>query len=242
MNFIKAVIMAVLVPGILLAGGCGSSGVSQADYDAVKSQLADCQAQLAAIQGISGGDLADALKDLQADYDALNYRYEQLKEEMTSSDPSGQLQAMQDDYDELNAQYEALQKEYAAFVEGAKDLSEEDISQAILKAVNDDRVKEGLAQLDLGTNIAKIALSNCRAMADLGDYQYSSQGGVWQRILIASRPSSAEQMANAALEIWKNNTLAYKDNVLNPSAKYGAVAALKSGSVYYVTFVASPTK
>ena len=253
MSSFRWIIALALVLGVVLLGmaGCGSGdGVPQATYDAVKSQLADCQNRVAELQSQTGEPGATVMPDvalqsqlqaLQADYDALSSDYELLKEQAASGDTSGQLKALQEAYDELNQEYESLHEQCAALAESTQEttLAADDIEQTIFARINEERQSAGESPLSPGPNLLKLARSNSTDMSDEGEYQYSTYPGVWQKIFIAAGYTTADQVAGSAMSVWKKNNYRFEYDVLNPNAKYGAVGVAKAGDIYYITFLAA---
>jgi len=182
--------------------------VSQQEYDRVSDDLSAIQSQLASLQG----KLVEA--------ELLQAKYEELSTE----------------YEELNKQFEELSEQYDILVEEPAEFNEEDVEQAVFKLVNQERENNGLNELMWGVNIYKWAMANSRNMATKKQLEYSEYVG-WQEILWATGYSTADEIANVALTIWKNRQ-GYERNFLSPGANYGAIAVYKAGEIFYITYVA----
>ena len=60
----------------------------------------------------------------------------------------------------------------------------------------------------------------------------------WQEVFWASGYANADAVARGALANWKVNDYLYEKNILHPNAIYGAVSAVKSGDVFFITYMA----
>ena len=266
-NIMRITILSILSIIVLFSMSNCAPSISQEEYDSLRSELSDTKSQLATLQDklaeaatVEGQyqDLNIKYEELQKQHDArkveiqtiksefdklnsefdeLNTEYEQLKGQDGAQ--IDEIQAMQTEYDELNKEFEELKKQYDIIVQGTAVFSEEEIDQAIFKLINQERKNNGVDELVWGVNLYKVAKQNSREMAEKGEYQYSSSGAIWQEIFMAARYGTVDQIANAALIIWKNNDYRYIYNIINTQAIYGAVATYKSGEVYYITYVAS---
>ncbi len=220
----------IIIPSILLiiALSCLPScapTVSQEEYDRVTNELTAAQNQIASLQG----DLAEA-KKLQATYNELSTNYEAVKSKLEI------MQAKHDElsvkYDELSAEYDELSAKYDAVLEGTAGISEEDVEQAIFELINQERQNNGLNELEWSEGLYWWAMEHSQHMATTKRLEYSEHP-YWQDIFRAAGYSTLDRIANAALIIWKES-LQYERNFLNNNAKYGAVAASKSGEIFYI--------
>ncbi|MFC1981680.1 CAP domain-containing protein [Chloroflexota bacterium] len=242
---------------------CASSpSISQEEYDSVKSELSDVKNQVATLQNklneamiieVQYNDLNTQYEELEKQHDArideiqtiksgldeLNAKYEQLNEQADSQ--IDEIQAIQAEYDDLNKEFEELKRQYAIIVQGTVVFSEDEIDQAIFELINGERINNGISELEWGVNLYKWAKENSREMAEKGEYKYSEWSS-WQEVFRAARYGTIDQIANAALIIWKNNDYRYRYNVINIQSKYGAVATYKLGEVYYISYMASTFK
>ena len=142
---------------------------------------------------------------------------------------------MSAEYEELSKQFEEL-SEQLDVTGGTAEISEEDVEQAVLNLVNRESTNNGLDELTWGENLYKWALTNSRNMATNKRIEYSEYVG-WQDVYRATGYSTADEIASAALVIWKE-TQQYEQNFLNTGADYGAVGVHKSGEIFYITFMA----
>jgi uncharacterized protein YkwD len=228
--------------------------VPQQEYDRVSNELSAIQSQLMSLQD----KLAEA-ESLQAynqayneelkkqhdvsksEIEALQARYEELSTEYEDSGKqlsaaNSQLEAMQVEYEELNKQFQELSERYDIMVEGTVEIDEGDIEQAVFKLVNEERVANGLSEREWGENIYKWALANSRSMATNKQIEYTEYIG-WQDVFWATRYGTADQIASAALTVWKNHQH-YEQSFLNAGDHYCAVAVYKLGEIFYITYVA----
>jgi uncharacterized protein YkwD len=235
-----------------------ASGASQEEYDRVNSELLALQSQMATMQGKLAeaqlvqtqnealGKQYEAMKGefdaLQADYEELSNKYEDMSEQYNTT--MSQFEALQADYEALSDEYEEMSEQYeiltkgAAKAEAAAEFSKEDVEQAIFKQINQERIDNGVAELEWGVNIYKWAKENSFNMATNKRYEYSSYAS-WQEILWAAGHNSAESIANAAMIVWRDS-LQYERNMINTVATYGAVGVYESAGIYYITFITSP--
>jgi uncharacterized protein YkwD len=249
-----AILSMLLVVAVLGALSCAPE-ISQEEYDRVNSELLALQSQLATMEGklaeaqlvqTQGEALAKQFETMKGDFDALQTDYEELSdryEEMGEQHDAAMkavqadYEALSDEYEEMSEQYEILMKE-AAEAEAATEFEKEDVEQAIFKLVNQERIDNGVTELEWGVNIYKWAKENSLNMATYKRYEYSSYAS-WQEILWAAGHKSAESIANAAMIVWKDS-LQYERNMINTVAIYGAVGVYEKNGIYYITFITSP--
>ncbi|OGO08023.1 MAG: hypothetical protein A2Y92_00700 [Chloroflexi bacterium RBG_13_57_8] len=245
------VVSIVLIVTVLTSFGC-SKGVAQEDYDSVKNELNDIKLQAQALQDKldkanvfetqyqalkSQYDAQSAqLQGITSDFDDLTASFEQLK----AQDESGilEIQSLQTEYDALNLMFEDLMRQYDTIVERSAVFNEEEINQALFDLINEERKGKGLVKLEWGVNLSGWARQNSVAMSQTGDFKYSSWLSV-QAVLITAGQGTFDGLVNGIMEVWRQRTHEYEPKILNTSVKYGAVATIRSGSVYYVTYLAS---
>ena len=248
------IISALLVVLLLVSTSC-TSGVSQEEYDRVKNERSAIQGELASLQSKLAESMAlqaqnevlnSKLDALQGEYEVLQTKYEELitEHDELSGDydnVQSEYEAMQAKYEDLTAEYEELSKQSEAVVEEEEEvvveITEEDVEHAVFELVNQDRRNNGLDELIWSDLLHKWAIRNSRDMATKASYEYSTYAG-WQEIFWAAGYSTADEIANAALIIWKNSPQ-YELNILNKHADYTTVAVYKSEEVYYITYIAS---
>lgn len=251
---ILTMLLVVAISGVL---SCAPE-VSQQEYDRIESELSAIQSQMATLQGklaeaeqlqAQNAELNkkyEAIKSdfdaLQADYEALGDEYENLNEQYIAA--MSQFETVQavyeelsDDYEELSEQYENMLKE-AAETEAATEFSTEDVEQAIFQLINQERIDNGVTELEWGTNLYKWGRENSRNMATYKRYEYSSYAS-WQEILWDAGHNSVDSIANATMIVWRDS-LQYERNILNSVAIYGGVGVYKEAGIYYITYIASP--
>ena len=245
-------LLTLLIIVLLIMANCAPS-ISQEEYDSMKSELSDARNQLAELQEkLTAAEaveaqypnsstqyeelqkqhdaLVDEIQSIQSEFDGLNAKYDDLK--IQDDARINEMHAIQSEYDELQRQYDIV-------VEGTAVFSEEEINQAIFELINQERKNNGVNELEWGINLDNMVLSNSRQMAEKGEYQYSTGGAMWQEVFWATKYGTIDQLANAALTIWKVDSYRYENNIINPQSVYGAVGTYKLGEIYYITYMAS---
>jgi len=248
----------LLVMALFIVPSCAPE-ISQEEYDRVSSELRAIESQLASLQEkIAEAELLQAKYEelskqyvtakseretIQAKYDELSTQYEEV--DVQFGTVKSELETMQANHEELSAQheelnskYEELSKKYEEVTAEPAEISEKDIEQALFELINQARRDNGITELIWGDNIYKWAMGNSRTMATSKRREYSSYAS-WQDIHWATGYGTANKTANATFIIWQGS-LQYERNILNNVATYGAVAVLKSGEIYYITYIASP--
>lgn len=245
----------LLVMALFSVPSCAPT-VSQEEYDRVSNELSAIQSQLASLQDkLSEADLLQALNEelnrqydaikseretIQAQYEELSTEYEELNKQIDTvksgfETMQAEYEELSTEYEELDNKYEELSEQYDIIMEGTAEIIEEDVEQAVFELINQERINNGLDELEWGVYLYKSALSNSRNMATRKRLEYPEFG--WQEIFWATGYGRADRIANAALTVWKNR-LKYETNFLNAVTKYGAVAVYKSGEIFYITYVA----
>jgi len=224
----KITILSVLLVIALLSVPSCAPTVSQQEYDRVSNELSAIQRQLELVQG----KLAEA-ESLQAKYEELSKQHDMVKSEFETM--QAKYEGLSTEYEELNNKYEELSKQYDILVEEPAEISEGDVEQALFKLINQERKNNGLDELMWGRYRYKDAIAHSRYMATSKKLEYPEYG--WQEIFWATGYSTADEIANAALTVWKNH-LSYEITFLNRVTYYGAVAVYKSGEIFYITYAA----
>jgi len=237
MTAIMRTITLLLISAVILAGGlsCGSS-ISQEEYDRVKSDLSAAMSQVSELQqslskaaaSAGEGGLDEEIEAVRAELEDLTGEYAALK---TLDD------ARIDAQEALQAEYDRLQALYDQATSPAGEVLEEDIEQALFALINQERTSNGQAALLWGNNLSLHASTNNLAMVEKKEYQYHEMHAV-QEVYWATGYDTADEIAAATMEIWKNYSSRYRQNILNVFAVYGAVDAHKSGDIYYITYIA----
>lgn len=250
------IIVCILLLGIVVLTGAVScnQGDLQTEYDILAAQYAEANEQIGDLQG----RLFEA-QLLQTQYDDLLVQYDELTEQNdTNLDEIASLEAqieeLENEIDELSDEIEAnineiadlvydydeLKAQYDALVGAALEINEENIEQALFDLINQERISHGLNALEIGHNLEDWSLINSQRMSLSKEPEYYTDYWVpFQKVFVATGYSSLDRIINAAMVIWQSNALSYEANILDEDALYGAVSAVKSGEVYYITFMAS---
>jgi uncharacterized protein YkwD len=153
-----------------------------------------------------------------------------------------ELETMQAKYDELDAKhlelgakYDELSEQYHVLVE-EETITEEDVEQEIFELINEERRDNGLDELKWDHTLYRWAKSHSRDMAIEKRLEYSGDSA-WQEVWKAAGYSTVDRLARAALMVWKDS-IRYEGQFFTTGAKLGAVAAYKSGEVFYITYFA----
>jgi uncharacterized protein YkwD len=240
---LRIITLAVTLFVVLLSVSC-SSGVSQAEYDALKSQLADTRAQLDALKSAppppAGKDPADQAKitSLEAAKQQLEQRVSALTSEKVALETSAagltaRLNDLDAKYAELKNQYDILSRPVPPEV-----LDPPKVEQAIFQSLNRDRVAAGLAEFTWGHNMYPIAQANSRKMAEFDRFEYPLWGTV-QYLYIASGYSKLDSIVTGVMLTWKSNTFNYQKNILSAVNTHAAIGVHKVGEVFYITMMAA---
>jgi archaellum component FlaC len=245
----KITILSVLLVIILFSVLSCAPAVSQQEYDRVNNELSAIQSQLASLQGklteaesLQGeneelSERYDMLKaereTIQTQYEELSTEYEELNKQLDIV--KSEFETMQAKYEGLIAEYEELSKQYDILLEEPAEFNEENVEQALFQLINQERTNNGLDALMWGKNRYKEAIAHSQYMATSMKLEYPESGS--KEIYWATGYGTADEIANAALTVWKNR-LVYERTFLNNATPYGAVAVYKSGEVFYITYIA----
>jgi len=208
----------------LLLVGCG--GISEEAYDAVKAERDAVQAQVTNLQSEASA--------MQAEYDGLRADYDEIKGEFETV--QAEHEELSAENDELKAQNEELSEQLGVPVEETGEIIEADVEQALFELANQERIDNGLDELEWGKYLYKTAIANSRDMATSGQLEYPSRAA-GKEIYRAAGYSTTDGMANATLIIWKD-TGNFAVNFLIKGARYAAVGVYKSGDIFYITYMA----
>ncbi len=251
----KIIISIVLLGIVVLAGAVScNQGVLQEDYDLLEEQYAQAVQQLSECQG----DLLDA-EALQTQLDVLQARYDELTEHNEANiaeivSLEAQIEELENELDELKDEietktnelaelafdYDELKAEYDAIIAAELEINEENIEEALFALINQERVAHGLNELEIGPNLVVWSVENSQNMVVSKQSEvYTTHAVPFQRTRITTGYSSLDRLVNSTLAIWQNHTLSYVANILDEEAAYGAVGVVKSGEIYYITFMAS---
>ena len=219
----KIIVAALLLVLLLLLVPSCTAKITQEDYDMVKSELTAAQSQIVSLQD----ELAEA-EILQDNYDELSTNYDTVKSE---------LEILQAKYDKLSVEYNELSAKYDAVLKIPEEISEEDVEQAIFELINQERLNSGLNELEWDDNLYKWAIDHSGYMARENRFEYSDYILTWQDIFWAAGYDTVDRIAEATLIVWRGKRH-YESIFMNESAKYGAVAVVKQGEIFYITYFA----
>lgn len=162
---------------------------------------------------------------------------------------SQQYQDLNNLYRELSNHYSTLERDFKALqaeLEVLRQPSENvttpaintgDVEQKLFTLINQERKSHGLAEFMWGKNLYWYATTNGQNMAANKSQEHSSYAS-WQEVFRATGYRSGEDMASAAMVVWKNRSQ-YQQNFLNTVPTYGAVGVYQSGDIFYITYIAS---
>ncbi len=232
----KTIVLSILLILALFNVLSCAPAVSQQEYDRVTNELSETQSQLASLRS----DLAEA-EILQTKYDKLSGDYSAMRNELeilqAEYDELGvKYDEMSAKYDDLGAKYDELSRQYNVLMEGTANINEEDVEQALFELINQERRDNGLNELEWNHSLYLWAKSHSRDMATRKRLK-TSEYDVWQDVLRVAGYSTADRLAGATLTIWRDGAN-YERNFLVKGATVGAVAAYKSGGVFYITYFA----
>ncbi len=252
----KAKIISIIIIGILIVGGAVScsQGDLQDQVDILKAQLTEANDKLAESQekAFQAQILADQYDELESQYDSLKAQDDANLEGIASLEVTISIQddeiailtntneALAGEIADLQLEYDSLKAQYDLLVGMETGITEEDIEQALFDLINQERISYGLDALEIGHNLEDWSLINCQNMAFSKESEYYTDSWIpFQRVFLAAGYSSLDRLVNAAMMTWQSHRLSYETNVLSDEAIYGAVRVVKSGDIYYITFMAS---
>jgi seryl-tRNA synthetase len=251
-NIVRTTTISAILITILFGIVDCSPSISQEEYDRVKNELNDVETQVTALQG-----KLDEAMTTELQYDQLDVQYQELKNQYNAQIDEIQniksdfdeltirydanideIHVLYVEYDQLDQEYEELKRQYDAITQKNPVFSEEEIDQAIFGLINQERSDIGLDELIWGENLYWWARQNSSAMSKTGDFKYSDWLSV-QAVLITAGQETFDGLVNGVMDVWKQRKHEYSPKILSTSVLYGAVATVKSGDVYYITYVAS---
>ncbi len=243
----------IAVFGMLSCSPAVIEGVAQEAYDSIKNTLSETESELEALrvrlseleqlaessqepvsEAPTSGEsdntdnaISQELETLKAQYEDLSVQFDELQEQNNAN-----LAELAD----IAQQFAELQVLYDAAVAEPGPINTDDVEQAIFDLINKMRMDNGLEVLLPGEFLQDIVEVNSLAMAEAKEIIYSQEPG-WQEIFRAAGYDTADEIANGALLTWKSNIITYNTNILNINALYGAVSAIKSGDIIYITYL-----
>jgi uncharacterized protein YkwD len=245
----KTVVFVILAVMLLISSFSCAAGVSQAEYDSLKKQLAEAETQLNVLKGSAvtpAGEVPGATVEALQNQNEINAgKIKALEtantaiaaEKAALEVKSGELSA---DLEELDAKYLEIKKQYDVLTRPAAPavLDPKAVEQAIFNALNRDRISAGVPVLLWGYNLYPLAQQNSRKMAEFGKFEYSQWGTV-QYIYIAAGYHTVESVVNGATLTWKSNKFNFDNTILRSLNTHCAIGVEKVGEVFYITLLAA---
>jgi myosin heavy subunit len=246
---------------ILASVSCGGNGgISQEAYDSVLDKLADAQDEIAELTNElaqstpvenGGGESSLEYENLQKDYDALAEELESAQDEYTAL--SAEYEGLMEEYGTLQSQNESnqfqidlLQTERTQLQAQLNELlspppiTTGDIEQALFARLNNARDDAGLVRLQSGKNLVNWSKANSEDMSVAKQTLiYDDSFVPYQQHFIATGYDTVDDLIAAVMTIWQSNATSYQNNVLADDALYGVVSVVKTGDIFYITFMAS---
>jgi peptidoglycan hydrolase CwlO-like protein len=218
--------------------------VTQEEYNAVKTQLSAAEAKITELEakqaepttGLDEQLLKDEITSLKAEIESLGNDITALDEQNDAL--AGEKASLEARYEDLNVQYQELEETLVALSQ-PEVVTEELVENEILRLIDEERVKGGENKFLHSDLLYKQARRNSTNMAASGKVETISTV-FYQEVFFAAGYNSVSTIAHGALLTWKLTLYRFEHNVLLSYNKYGAVGAIKSGDIYYITFLASP--
>jgi uncharacterized protein YkwD len=242
---ILMILVTMIWIGSLSCGQGGGDMVAQEEYDALKAQLSDAETKIAQLQLAAAvkptettGDqtLKDEIAALQAKTDDLGKQITALNN--VNEGLTKEKAALAAGYEELNTKYQELQQKLAELTKPVV-ITEELVENEIFRLINQERLKAGVTELQLGQYLYQQAKQNSRSMESLRKFVYDP-AVFYQENFWAAGYDSVEAITHGVLLTWQANEYNFEHGALLPGNKYGAVGAYKSGEIVYITFMAAP--
>jgi hypothetical protein len=217
--------------GIVLIVGCGAKideDTTPAEEEIEESVIIEEEPEETPEQEQPEGEDCDAVR---SELESLKAKYEALQTE--NSELTTRYNELSDDYDELTTAYNSL-------LTGAPDITESDVEQNIFDMINAKREENGLSELWWTDTFYEPAKEHSNYLADENVVE-PSELSYMQGVFRAAGYSTLDRITNAASMVWEREQ-GFALNFLGIHAKYGTVAATKSGDIYYITFLADTHK
>jgi len=177
-------------------------------------------------------ELENELASVRAELDELNSEYETLKDEHNSL--ITEFGNLSKENRELKTKYSELENKYNTVTQTTVDIAEGDIEQAIFDHINEDRRSNRVPELRWSNSLYNWAKEHTDYLVKNKTVELS-ESPYWQAVIRVAGYATAEQMATGTLKVWKEDA-SYANHFLNQHADWGAVAVVKSGDVYYITY------
>jgi uncharacterized protein YkwD len=242
------IVMTVVLTVVFSAVSCSKTpenAISQADYDALKTQLSDAQAQISELQAkllepavsLNEQALKDEITALDSQILKLN---DDIADLTAQNDTLTQEKSdLEQQYADLNTKYTNLQKSIPTQTpEPKEEVTAEKVENEIFRLINLERTKAGIPELEYGKNLHSLAVSNDKNMLRLGRFEYDVSVA-YQEVFWGINYTSVDSIATAAMKTWTLNKYRFSTTALLVTNKYGAVGAYYDGGVYFITFMAA---
>ncbi len=249
--------------------GCGSTGISESDYQTLQSkldtaqqslsdsraqvqdlqqQLSDAQAETARLQG----ELADATSNQidPADFSKLQQQYQTSQEQVNSL--TSQLADATDSYNAAQTQIKGYVAQITNLQQQIDDLSapvptetplaltEANIKSVLWDRINQERAAAGVTQLAVGQHLVEWSAQHVLQMNTAHrTTTYTDATIPVQAAFMAIGYQDVYELVDAAIYFWKISPQWYSDQVLQPDVTYGGLSVLESGEAFYISFMAS---
>lgn len=183
------------------------------------------------------------LEALQAEYDQLSAEYAALEDELDAQkadydELSDEYDVLNTQYENLNADYNDLNAKYAALLE-PETFSNEEVEEILFDLINQERLNNGQPDLKWSDQLHWWATLHSEYMMEEKTLEYEDSDQIfWQDVFRGVSHGSAEKTAQAVMTMWQDNQY-YTKNFLAQQSEYGAVAVVRSGEIFYITYFAS---
>ena len=257
------------VVGVSVLGCSGAAGVSETEYQALQTKLdaarpavtdaqgkvTQLQQQLATAQADNGKlqiQVAEAAAN-QTDSALLTKLQQQYRDSQAQVDSlTAQLADLNDSYNATRAQADVYAARIADLQKQIDELSAntttttplpltaDNIQTALWARINNERAGAGVSHLQPGNNLQGWADQHVQQMAAAHRTTTYTDATVGvQAANMAIGYQSVSELVDAAILYWKISPSWYSSVILATGVNYGAVAVLQSGSVFYISFMAS---
>jgi len=113
----------------------------------------------------------------------------------------------------------------------------ENIDHYIFDLINQERVADGKPELQWSEHLYKMSQEHSNWMLRNRALEHSEYN-VWENIFEGILYPSEKSAAEATFQSWMTSP-PHRANILNPSARTGAVSLIREGAVTYTTFMAN---
>jgi uncharacterized protein YkwD len=243
-KFLKTIALASISLLILISSfSCAETGITQEDYDNLKTQLSEAEAKIASLEAKQEVPTAESDDQLLKDeISTLEAKVVELESEITKLDEQNDTLTqdkafLEAQYTELNTKYEELQEILAEQTQ-PETITTEQIENEIFRLLNEARVEAGVPEFIWGNTMYNAAKQNSRKMAETGKVTTTSLVA-YVETFWAIHYETVDKIARAALLSWQANQYRFEHGALLVSNEYGAIGVYESGPIFYITFMAS---